>query len=117
MMQPRCAVCDGDNDVMTLCDFHHCLCVIKHNVDVGMISDWPPLATDKTDKYPRIIRHADMLLRPAVAPLHWQTMLAVALTSKGALLARTPEESGGDWLAVNGLLDFGEAGDGKGRAA
>ena len=25
MMQPRCAVCDGDNDVMTLCDAHAAL--------------------------------------------------------------------------------------------
>ena len=114
MMQPRCAVCDGDNDVMTLCDFHHWLCIIKHNVDVGMISDWPSL---DTDKYPCVVRHTDMLLRPAVAPLYWQTTLAAALTSKGVLLARTPADSAGDWLAVNGLLDFGETGDGKGRAA
>ena len=114
MMQPRCAVCDGDNDVMTLCDFHHWLCIIKHNVDVGVISDWPPL---DTDKYPRIIRHTDMLLRPAVAPLYWQTMLAVALSGKGALLARTPEDSAGDWLAVNGLLELPDNDTGTGRAA
>ena len=114
MMQPRCAVCDGDKQLETYCDWHYWLKIIKHNVDAGMISDWPPL---DTDKYPRIIRHADMLLRPAVAPLYWQTMLAVALSGKGALLARTPADSAGDWLAVNGLLDLPDNDTGTGRAA
>lgn len=114
MMQPRCAVCDGDNDVMTLCDFHHWLCIIKRNVDVGMISDWPPLVASET--WPIRVNHRDMLQRPAVAPLYWQTMLAVALSGKGALLARTPADSAGDWLAVNGLLDFGDTENGKAAA-
>ena len=115
MMQPRCAVCDGDGQLQTLCDLHFWLRIWRYCVDSGDFSDWPPLVASETE--PVQVNHRDMLLRPAVAPLYWQTMLAVALSGKGALLARTPEDSAGDWLAVNGLLDFGATDGGKGRAA
>ena len=117
-MQPRCAVCDGDNDIQTLCDLHHWLCVIRHNVDVGLISDWPPLATSK---YPVVVFHREQMMRPACAPIYWQVILSVTLTGKRVLLAQTPVESAGDWMAVNHLLDWGASGnggtDGNGRAA
>ena len=41
MMQPRCAVCDGDNDVMTLCDAHTWLTHVYALVYTGGWSDWP----------------------------------------------------------------------------
>ena len=41
MMQPRCAVCDGDNDVMTLCDAHSWLTHVYALVYTGGWSDWP----------------------------------------------------------------------------
>lgn len=41
MMSERCAICDHDNNLRTLCDFHHWLTVIKRRVDEGTISDWP----------------------------------------------------------------------------
>lgn len=40
-MQPRCAVCDGDNDVMTLCDAHAWLTHVYALVYTGGWSDWP----------------------------------------------------------------------------
>src|SRR5690348_12487302 len=112
MMTPRCAVCDGDEQLQTYCDWHYWLTIIKHNVDVGLISDWPPLAMSK---YPAVVLHREQMMRPACAPIYWQIILSVTLTGKRVLLAQTPVESAGDWLAVNNLLDFGA--NGKGRAA
>ena len=41
MMQPRCAVCDGDNDVMTLCDAHLTLREVANGsgVTISFLSD------------------------------------------------------------------------------
>ena len=43
MMQPRCAVCDGDGQLQTLCDLHFWLRIWRYCVDSGDFSDWPPL--------------------------------------------------------------------------
>ena len=41
MMQPRCAVCDRDNDIQTLCDAHAWLTHVYALVYTGGWSDWP----------------------------------------------------------------------------
>ena len=115
MMQPRCAVCDGDKQLETYCDWHYWLKIIKHNVDAGMISDWPPF---ESGRWPAVVKHREMLFPGGMpSPLSWQVALAVMLGSLDVRLSETPEDSAGDWLAVNGLLELPDNDAGTGRAA
>ena len=105
MMQPRCAVCDGDNDVMTLCDAHAWLTHVYALVYTGGWSDWPlpPIGP--------LVSHRQMMTSAGGGSSHgWQAQLAVLLTGKCVMLASLPADSAGDWLAVNGLLDLPDNG-------
>lgn len=101
MMQPRCAICDDDYDVTTLCETHHWLAVIRHHVDCGTISDWPPLTTGTP---PTVVKHREMLHRPAYRPLYWQASILALLTTLGvwwnACDGDEKQDSPADWLAV-----------------
>jgi len=119
MMTPRCAICDRDNDLNTLCDTHHWQATIRRHVDAGTISDWEPLATGK---YPRVVNHRTMLLAPAVPPMYWQASILTLLTCAGVVWddGQPWQESFGDWLAQNWPIDWQaiNGGDsGKGQAA
>lgn len=128
MMQPRCAVCDGDSELLTLCDLHARLAHVKAAVLRGERSDWqPPLAAPQ--------RHAEMMTSDAIAYGRARRLrergdggivreavlmaeLATLLTCRWVLFSLTPEDSAGDWLARYGLLDWGDDdSNGKGRAA
>ena len=108
MMQPRCAVCDGDNDVMTLCDAHTWLTHVYALVYTGGWSDWP---LPDYCEYGPLVSHRQMMTSVGGGSSHgWQAQLAVLLTGKWVMLASLPEDSPGDWLAVNGLLDLPDNG-------
>lgn len=143
MMQPRCAVCDGDNDVMTLCDTHSWLTHVYALVYTGGWSDWPlppigPLVSQRHMLTSRAIADAraetlaehDALLG-GVGLAHdlrlWAELLTV-LAGVGAELDTRGYDSPGDCEAIatghapQWMLDelarvAWEARHGKGRAA
>ena len=41
MMQPRCAVCDGDKQLETYCDAHARFGALRDDIQRGVRSDWP----------------------------------------------------------------------------
>ena len=115
MMQPRCAVCDGDNDVMTLCDAHTWLTHVYALVYTGGWSDWP---LPDYCEYGPLVSHRQMMTSVGGGSSHgWQAQLAVLLMGKWVMLASLPEDSPGDCLAVNGLLELPDNDNGTGRAA
>lgn len=117
MMQPRCAVCDGDNDLQTLCHTHHVWAEQRRKVRDGALSDWPPLPTGK---YPWPVNHRAMLLNLVAPPLCWQASVLTLLTCAGVVWddGQSWQESYGDWLAGNWLIDWRAInGNGNGKAA
>ena len=75
MMQPRCAVCDGDNDVMTLCDAHTWLTHVYALVYTGGWSDWP---LPDYCEYGPLVSHRQMMTSVGGGSSHgWQAQLAV----------------------------------------
>ena len=84
-MQPRCAVCDGDPQLQTYCDWHYWLSMLRAHVQAGIISDWEPM---QASKHPVIVNHAAMLLTKdervaASRPLRWQIIILSLCNQRG----------------------------------
>lgn len=102
----RCALCDRDNDVMSLCEMHRTLTNISQLVRAGAWSDWVG------DQHQQMMTNAALAEQPHERGYSLYVQLAAMLTVKDVEFADAGEESFGDWLADNWLLEFGD--DGRG---
>lgn len=102
MMSDRCAICDADNELRTLCDMHRWLSHVYTLVYTGGWSewDWPP------DMIGPLVSQQHMMRTEAAHPVYWQATVLATLASMDVVWddGQPWQESYGDWLAVNGYL-------------
>ena len=136
MMQPRCAICDADNDLMTLCHMHSVLTEKRAKVQSGALTDFGvggvnhPLnhqaqMTSSAIAHARALRMRQYPQRRDYPEA--QMMIELAVTLAGCDVefddgSTSGMDSYGDGLARYHLIDWqrinNDSGDsGKGQAA